>query len=55
MPKLYNGKNKTFFFFAYEGYRLRQASTRSIGVFTPAMEQGDFSALTDTTCTDYGL
>jgi len=48
LPKVYNGKNKTFFFFAYEGYRLRQASTRTIGVFTPAMEAGDFSALTDT-------
>jgi hypothetical protein len=47
VPKVYNGKNKTFFFFAYEGYRLRQASTRSIGVFTPAMEKGDYSALTD--------
>ena len=44
IPKLYNGKNKTFFFVAYEGYRLRQASTRSIGVSRPAMEQGDFSA-----------
>ncbi len=49
LPKVYNGTNKTFFFVAYEGYRLRQDSTRSIGVFTPAMEAGDFSALTDTT------
>ena len=49
IPKLYNGKNKTFFFVAYEGYRLRQASTRSIGVFTPAFERGDYSALTDAT------
>jgi len=29
IPKVYNGKNKTFFFFAYEGYRLRQASNPS--------------------------
>jgi hypothetical protein len=47
IPKLYNGKNKTFFFTAFEGYRLRQATTRSISVFTPAMERGDYSALTD--------
>ena len=44
---MYNGTNKTFFFAAYEGYRLRQASTRSISVFTPAFEQGDYSKLTD--------
>ena len=25
LPKLYNGKNRTFFFFAYEGFRLRTA------------------------------
>ena len=45
IPKLYNGKNKTFFFFAYEGYRLMQASTRSIAVPTAAMRNGDFSNL----------
>ncbi len=47
LPKVYNGTNKTFFFGAYEFYRLRQASTRSISVFTPAFEQGDYSKLTD--------
>ncbi len=47
LPKLYNGKNRTFFFFAYEGYQLRSASTRSIAVPTPAMRQGDFSGLVD--------
>ncbi|HUS07083.1 MAG TPA: TonB-dependent receptor [Bryobacteraceae bacterium] len=47
IPKLYNGKNRTFFFFAYEGYQLRQASTRSIAVPTAAFRQGDFSGLVD--------
>ena len=47
IPKLYNGRNRTFFFFAYEGYQLRQSSTRSIAVPTPAFREGDFSGLVD--------
>ena len=47
IPKLYNGKNRTFFFFAYEGYQLRSAATRNIAVPTPAFRQGDFSGLID--------
>jgi hypothetical protein len=47
LPKLYNGTNRTFFFFAYEGYRQRQASTRSVSMPTQAMQQGDFSGLID--------
>ena len=47
IPKIYNGRNRTFFFFAYEGYQLRQASTRSIAVPTAAMREGDFSGLVD--------
>lgn len=47
LPKLYNGKNRTFFFFAYEGYQLRQATTRNIAVPTPAFREGDFSGLID--------
>ena len=47
LPKIYNGKNRTFFFFAYEGYQLRSAATRSIAVPTPAFRQGDFSGLVD--------
>jgi hypothetical protein len=47
LPKLYNGKNRTFFFFSYEGYRLRQASTRSVTMPTAAMREGDFSGLID--------
>lgn len=47
LPKLYNGRNKTFFFFAYEGFREMQASTRSTAVHTAAMRNGDFSGLVD--------
>jgi hypothetical protein len=55
LPKVYNGRNRTFFFFAYEGYRLRQASTRSISMPTPAMTQGDFSGLVDSQGRKYTL
>ena len=55
LPKLYSGRNRTFFFFAYEGYRLRQASTRSISMPTPAMTQGDFSGLIDAQGRKYTL
>jgi len=44
VPKLYNGKNRTFFLFSYEGSR--QPSTSGPGlltVATAAMKQGDFS------------
>jgi hypothetical protein len=47
IPKVYNGTNRTFFFFAYEGYQLRSASTRNIAVPTQAFRQGDFSNLVD--------
>ncbi len=47
LPKIYNGQNRTFFFFGYEGYKLRQASTRSVTMPTPAMQAGDFSGLVD--------
>lgn len=45
VPKLYNGKNRTFFFFSHEALRLRSSSTRSITMPTAAMRQGDFSRL----------
>ena len=49
IPRVYNGTNRTFFFFAWEAYRNAQATTKSINLPTPAMRQGDFSALTDST------
>lgn len=46
IPKLYNGKDKTFFFFSYQGTRQRQLSFNSPAVVpSAAMRAGDFSAL----------
>ena len=45
LPKLYNGKNKSFFFFAYERFSLRQAANELVTVPTIAMRNGDFSGL----------
>jgi hypothetical protein len=47
IPKLYNGKNKTFFLFAYEGIRDSRPRFDAGGsVWTPttALRSGDFSA-----------
>jgi len=44
IPKLYNGKNKSFFFFSYEGFRNRTgANGQTFTVPTPEMYNGDFS------------
>ena len=45
LPHLYNGKDKSFWFFAYERYSLAQASVAVAKVPTMAMRQGDFSGL----------
>ncbi len=45
IPHLYNGKDKTFFFMNYEGFRLRQGQPLILSVPTQAMRNGDFSAL----------
>lgn len=45
IPKLYNGKDRTFFFAAYEGYRFRGASQASQRSASPAMRQGNFGVL----------
>ena len=47
IPHVYNGKDRTFFFFAWEGYSLRSGSTISTNLPTAAMQQGDYSQLTD--------
>ncbi|MES1261696.1 MAG: carboxypeptidase regulatory-like domain-containing protein [Acidobacteriota bacterium] len=44
IPKLYRGKDKTFFFFSYEGFRNRNGATGAgFTVPTPEMYAGDFS------------
>jgi hypothetical protein len=47
LPKIYNGRNRTFFFFAYETFRNLSASTTSTSMPTMAMRAGDFSGLID--------
>lgn len=44
IPKIYNGKNKTFFYFVYGGYRFRQGSPNTLQSLIPLdFRQGDFS------------
>jgi len=45
IPKVYDGRNRTFFFFAYERFSLRRASQQLMYVPTMAMRTGDFSGL----------
>jgi hypothetical protein len=44
IPKLYNGRDKTFFFGSYEKLNQIGQSSSIVSVLTPAMEAGDFSA-----------
>jgi hypothetical protein len=45
IPKFYNGKDRTFYFFHYSGARYRTGNRARTSVPTPAFRQGDFSAL----------
>ncbi len=47
IPKLYNGRNRTFFFHAYEAFRSLTATTKNTAVPTAAMRDGDFTGLVD--------
>ncbi len=42
-PKIYNGKNRTFFFFSYEGAREGNGQSSTLNVPTAKMRRGDFS------------
>jgi Carboxypeptidase regulatory-like domain/TonB-dependent Receptor Plug Domain len=44
IPHLYNGKNRTFFYGTYEGFRYPEASVVQNEVPTQAMRNGNFSA-----------
>ncbi len=43
IPKIYNGKNKTFFFFTYEGLRQPQMNFSLMGSPPQSIRDGDFS------------
>ncbi len=45
IPKLYNGKNHTFFYLAWEGYRYASKSETPALAPTAAMDAGDFSGV----------
>jgi hypothetical protein len=44
LPKIYDGRNKTFFFASYSGARYRVGNRLYLVVPTPAMRAGNFSA-----------
>lgn len=48
LPKIYNGKNRSFFFMDYFGMKERKGLTFVNTVPTSANRTGDFSAFTDT-------
>ena len=52
IPKVYNGKNKTFFHVSMEWYRQNQQQTGTFSLPTPAEKAGDFSGLTNSWATD---
>ena len=45
LPHIYHGKDKSFWFFAFERYSLAQLTSRLVSVPTNAMRTGDFSGL----------
>jgi hypothetical protein len=44
IPHLYNGKDKTFFFVAYEGFRFKTGGNGTLSLPNEAFRGGDFSA-----------
>lgn len=55
IPKVYNGKNRTFFFFAWEASRNLSSQTQEWAVPTEAMRNGDFRGLVDASGRQYDL
>jgi hypothetical protein len=59
IPKLYNGRDRTFFFFSWEQYRESNLLTFNDTVPTDAYRNGDFSAIspngTCSLCAQYGI
>ncbi|MGC4048559.1 MAG: carboxypeptidase regulatory-like domain-containing protein, partial [Paludibaculum sp.] len=49
LPKIYNGKDKTFFFFNYEGWQNRRFASNILTVPIEEQRNGNFSNLRDAT------
>src|SRR6201999_3816078 len=45
IPKLYDGRNRSFFFFNYEGFRLIQATNVNSQMPTQAERSGNFAGV----------
>lgn len=45
LPKIYKGRNKTFWMFGYQGHNRAQPVQQTVSVPTEAQRNGDFSAL----------
>lgn len=54
VPKVFNGRNKLFFFFAYEGLKDSQPATTTTTVPTDAERAGDFSQTLAAGCSSAG-
>jgi hypothetical protein len=51
IPKIYNGHDRTFFFFSFEQFRQSTFTSTTVGVVpTAAQREGDFSAALSATC-----
>jgi hypothetical protein len=46
VPRVYDGRDKTFWFFSWEGFRLRTGTAFTTTVPTPAEQAGNFSNIT---------
>ena len=55
VPKLYNGRNRTFIFGAWEAFRQRQATVTSTTMPTMEMRGGDFNGLVSGTGRQYTI
>jgi hypothetical protein len=55
LPHVYRGKDRSFWFFAYEKYSLSSGGNENVTVPTPAMRQGDFSGLNNSSGVFYQL
>ncbi len=53
IPKLFNGRNKLFFFFGYAGFKINEYRQSYAAFPTSAMRQGDFSSLLPINTTNY--